>query len=295
MGRIWQFKDYRTELGDLALSVNIHINDAAGDVRDPFDIAYRRRAMRASSRIADLLMEIAEKQNIQRDLVSGPRIDPRKRHAVGVAMRKGFVDPVELRPYQRRTLTLDLPSIVVVGSLGVAEFHIDPDYGRRISSLALAIGWACEITGAETRAYLMTGHARARIQERQTYARAQLAYSLISPERPTDLEALACLRHDLTFYSEDCYGNAANAEPESRMRMARLQGRNDVYWGRMFPSRDGGYGVHWARTLYQPDIVIGIGNLLDNRDADISLPRDFSIERATDSIVEQLRAYKARL
>ncbi len=285
MKPIFRWTDYKTETGQQATSVELHINDMPC-TRHNFPEALREEARRASRPLEEALREIAERQSVERHLVTGARLDPRKRHAVGTAMQRGTLDPYELRPYVRRSLTLDLPRILAVASVGVREVNEDSGFIGRMVKLTLAVAWACEATGAEVRCIMMEGHGPEYLSPNQPYRRAQLAYTLIEPDVTTPLQAYSVALNRQEFYGEG-YVGAFRKDRESLRRAGKLRGNENCEPLVTFPGENGGYGVHWARTLYNPDIVIGIGKLMDINDADIKLQGKWDVKAAVEDIARQ--------
>lgn len=286
---MFTFEDYVNEAGQRSLSAQIHVMDLPGQ-RNDFPESLRAEAMIAASTLQDAFTDLAQSLQIQHDLVVGARLDPRKRHAVGVALRRGEVDPAILRPYQRRSMTIDLPRIAVVGSAGVLEVNSESDYIGRIATLTLAVGWACETVGIDVTAVLMEGHHPRMLDPKQPYREAQLAYVLIEPGTATHLQAYSVALNRNRFYG-DAYIPAVESDRNAWRRMAALQGYtpHSLPAGGTYPGIDGGNGVHWARTILESDLVIGIGKLTDLERADIKLGSHFEIARACEEIAAQAR------
>jgi hypothetical protein len=197
---------------------------------------------------------------------------------------------VQLRPYQRRSLSADLPKISLVASCAVEEVNSDLSYIRRVTQLALAIAWACETIGMEVNAALMEGHAPYRLSSSQPYKEAQLAYILTQPGRFTPLQRYAVTLSRDYFYSIG-FAESYKADPAMGRLCAQLVGRTQMGWGGAFLSDNGGAGVHWAREQWpESDIVIGIGKLTDIQDADIRLPNQFDLDSAISEIIRQAEA-----
>lgn len=155
----WTLTHYTSAEGKPAFSAAIHINDMpTPEWEYPQDI--RTRTQQTAAKLSGPLEDIGRSLQVERDIITGARLDPRKRHSVGVAMRRGEVDPITLRPYQRRSLSAHLPKISLIASCGVAELNQDRMYVHRVTQLALALTWACEAIGMEVNAALMEGHAK---------------------------------------------------------------------------------------------------------------------------------------
>ena len=290
---MFKFADFSLPNGDLALSTEIHVCDMPiPNITYPTHL--RAEAQRYAQRLADVFEELGEELRIQRDLVSGQRLDPKKRHSVGVAMRRGEVNLTELRPYMRREVALSgLPRISMVASVGVSECNSDWSLVDRLTQLSLAIGWACENIGIEVDAVLMEGHGSQFLSPNQPYREAQLAYVLIEPGRFTNLQAYNVTRNTGLMYGTGFKG-ALEADENALKRMAKLQGKRSIKWYQGYPGYNGGRGVYWARQNRHSDLVIGIGNLTDIQDADIRLKNNFSVSDAIDEIARQARALIGR-
>lgn len=287
MAKLFKFADYKDRKGRKALSAQIAIKDMPCDQAN-FPTTLRSRAAKASTILQDAFNELAQVMSIQRDLVVGARLDPHKRHAVGVAMRRGEVDPNEIRPYMRKSLTLELPKVAIVGSCGVYEVNDDDTYLSRITQLTLATCWACETVGMEVYGVLMEGHLPAALKISQPYRTAQLAYMMVEPGRFTNLQAYAVALEREQFYMQG-YKRAYYADDNAERVMGRLQGKDRLFWGHSYPGYNGGEGVHWARQHLEADLVIGIGQLTDVDTADISLGNRFDVEEACESMAAQAR------
>jgi hypothetical protein len=289
MRKLWHFKNYTSKAGKPAASIELHITDMP-TMQTDFPIDVRGEALRQSARLGDVLNELAEVQRLKRDLVVGPRLDPRKRHNVGVAMRKGELDVFQMRPYQKRTLTLDLPTICVVGSAGVTEVNSDSNYVTRITQLCCAIGWACEALGVECRSVLMEGVLSDQL--RGVIKEVQLAYTLLEPGKFTNLQAYSVATNRNEFYSVG-FAGAWERDADARSQIRAIQ-NIQVKWSNALLSDHAGNGVHWARSLYAPDIVIAVGNVQDAKDAEIRLDNTFTLDQAITSIIAQVRELRLR-
>lgn len=286
MSNLWTLKDYTSAAGQPAFSAAIHLNDMAVPPVD-YPAAARTQANQQAQRLSGTLEELGRSLQVQRDLITGARLDPRKRHSVGVAMRRGEVDAVQLRPYQRRSLSADLPKISIIASCGVLEVNRDRTYINRVTQLALAIAWACEVIGMEVNAALMEGHSPYYLSKQQPIREAQLAYILTTPERFTPLQRYAVTLSRDYFYGIG-FAQSYNADPSMQRASAKLLGRTSCSWGRAYPGENGGAGVHWARTFWpDSDLIIGVGQLTDIQEADIRLPNQFNLESAVTEIIRQ--------
>lgn len=283
----FMFDDYATAEGKPALSVRVHITDMPCKQTDfPRDL--RQRAEAASLALQDAFNDLAQSLQIERDLVVGARLDPRKRHSVGVALRRGEVDAAVLRPYQRRSLTLDLPRVAIVASAGTLEVNSDQQYVGRALQLCLAVSWACEAIGMEVYGALIEAHGTAYLARSQPYRAAQLAYMLVEPGRATNLQAYTVAMNRDRFY-EQGYAGAYGKDPVAQQRFSALRGNDRLSWGSTFPGYNGGEGVHWARTFLDADLIIGIGKLTDIDAADIRLGNHFNVEQACAQVAQQAR------
>lgn len=290
---MFKFADYRLPNGSLALSSEIHIRDMPMPTGLSYPEELRREAQLHASRLADVFEALGEELRVQRDLVSGQRLDPRKRHDIGLALRRGEVDPNQIRPYMRREVTLTgLPKITLVASVGVYECNADHTLVDRLTQLSLIIAWACENIGMEVDAVLMEGHGADYLSPNQPYREAQLAYVLVEAGRFTPLQAYNVTRNTSILYSVGFKG-ALEADEKALTRMAKLQGKRSIKWYQGYPGYNGGRGVYWARQHRQADLVIGIGKLTDIAEADIQLANSFSIQQAVDEIARQTRALLA--
>ena len=285
----WTFQNYTSASQQPAFSAAIHLNDMPVPDRE-YPQTARTQAHQAAAKLAGPLEDLGRSLQVQRDLVTGARLDPHKRHSVGVAMRRGEVDAVALRPYQRRSLSEDLPKISLIASCGVAEVNADSTYVNRVTQLALSLSWACEAIGMEVNAALMEGHAKSYLSKNQPIREAQLAYILTQPGRFTPLQKYAVTLDRRTFYGVG-YAGATRDHAEFLQRCAALQGRSSIAWGDTYPGLNGGAGVHWARTFWpEGDLVIGIGRLTDLDSADIQLGNQFDLESAVQEILRQASA-----
>jgi hypothetical protein len=289
----FRFENYTTGDGLPALSSELHIRDMPA-TRVDFPEDLRNRAQRASRIIADSLSELVERIRLVRDLPVGASLDPRKRHAVGIGLRQGSIDVEVIRPYQRKTLSLDLPRVGIVASAGVNEVNSDPGFIARITMLTIAVTWACEIIGAEVTAALTEGHIRQgqkpmwnRFALRSaSVQRAQLAFILHEPGQFTPLQCYAVALDRDEFYSSG-FAGAYRRDPRAAEVMGSLQGQRRARWESAHLSVDGGHAVDWARSRWDCDLVVAIGKVADPSAADIVLENDFTVEQACTSIAQQ--------
>lgn len=283
---IWKFEDYTGSKGERALSIQLHIRDMPSPVGTlSFPPALRQQAARASVPLTEALADLGAALRVQRNLVSGQRLDPRKKRAVGVALRRGVVDANELRPYQRRESQPHLPRIAVVASAGVEEVNADPTYIGRITQLCLAIGWACETAGAEVTAHLCEGQSG--LSPHQPYRTAVLGYTLLEQGRMTPLPAYNVALMRSLFYGEG-FRNAYLADAKARQMAAALVG-HQVGWAGAYLSNHGGAAVQWAREMHRAELVIAVGNITDAGASDIRLGTDFGVTEACAEIAKQAR------
>ncbi len=285
---IWKFDDYTSAKNERALSIQLHIRDMPSPAHAvPFPADLRQQAVRAAAPLAEALADLGAELRIRRDLVSGQRLDPRKKRAIGAALRRDVVDIGELRPYQRREAQPHLPKIAVVASAGVEEVNKDRTYIGRIAQLALAVGWACETVGVEVTAHLCEGQSY--LSKYQPYREAMLAYTLLEPGRFTPLPAYNVALARSLFYKTGFRG-AYQADAQARQMAAYLMQVGQVRWAAAFLSENGGNAVQWARTMHDAELVIAIGNITDAGSGDIQLGTDFGVGEACAEIARQARS-----
>ncbi len=289
MAKIFNFEAYKGASGKDALSCEMHINDLVPQQNwQTFPDDLRSRAVVASTILADVFDELGQVWGIERDMLTGQRLDPKKRHAVGVGMRTGNLDIEVIRPYMRRSMTKTMPKIAIVCSAGNAELHASPDYVGKISQVVLAISWACEIVGVEVVATLNAEFIESEIYHRK-YREAQVVRTIYETGRTTPLQRFSVLqsRNSLIW---DGFKNALFADPEGRDVFASLRGMShNANWGTTTSSRNGGKACHWARVRHEADLVISLGDITDTKFADIVLGHEFDINRAVKSIAQQVK------
>jgi hypothetical protein len=285
--KLFHTQHYTNKNGQPATSTLLHVGEMPCPT-EPYPAEMRRRAMRLAQPLAQAFDELGQSLQVQRDQISGTRLDARKRRAAGVALLQGEVDVNALRPYERRSLTLDMPRLVIAASCGVAEVNQDRTYVKRVTELALTLAWACESLGIGVTAALLENHLTEYLSASQPVREAHLAYVLVTPGRFTPLQ-----RYAVTLSRENFYGvgfkGAYLKDAEFRLFNAKLQARTAVAWGGSFPGWNGGRGVAWARATQAADMVIGIGQLSDRDDADIRLENKFEPEEAVRAILEQIK------
>ena len=135
---LWTLKHYSSADGQPAVSAAVHLNDMQCPSVE-YPSSARTQANQAAQQLGGVLDELGRSLQVQRDLITGARLDPHKRHSVGVAMRRGEVDPIEIRPYQRRSLSADMPKISIIASQGRFPSRVPTtaSEGRRKSSTAV--------------------------------------------------------------------------------------------------------------------------------------------------------------
>jgi hypothetical protein len=285
--RLFDIREYATEEGDPALSLQLHISHMVTQDAHPFDTGLRRDAMKHAGRLANAFEDLGREIQYRRDLVTGSRLDPRKRRWVGVGLRQGYLDLNEVRPYMRLDYQRSLPRIHIIASAGNVELHEDPAYVGRVARLALPVAWACESAGLEVHASLNAGYMRSRLNRQQKYRDAQIVYTLMETGRFTPLNHYGMTQDRDTFLWSG-FPHAYAQDSHARRAFADLQGKRSVRWGYAYLSANGGRGVHWAR-VQGAELVIAIGNFGDGHLADIHLPNNFDVPQAVESIERAVR------
>lgn len=283
----FEIKPYTDINGKPAVSFEVNIRDMARARRTTYPKPIKTEALRLSRPLANALEDLGRKRSIERHLIIGQRLDPRKRHAVGTAMRRGYMDPAEILPYQRRTTHLHLPSIYVLASTSPTELHGNHRYVQRVTKLALSIAWACESVGATVRCSLIREMSHMFVSTRQSIRTAHYVYRLIDPDVTTPFNAYGITESSGTLWDGMAY--VMENDREALRQMYAIQGSPAGSWGSAFPSNTAGLAVQWARHMYAPDIVIAISNIGDRDSADIYLPNRFKVDQAINSIVKQIQ------
>ena len=283
----FKFVEYVGASGKRALSCELHIKDMpVSTTAFPRDL--RAKAMVWSAQLSELFDELGQTWGIERDLLVGQRLDPRKRHSVGVGMRKGEIDLEAIRPYQRRSLTRTTPKVAIVASAGNVELHSNPSYIERVAQVVLATAWACEAVGVEVIATLNAEYVEARLAKAQPYREAQVAYTLYESGRITPLQCYSATLGRNVFLWEG-FPNAYKDDPDARQQFSRLAGIPNLDWGQAYRSVDGGKACHWARARHEADLVIAIGQLADTKLADVVLGNKFKPQQAIYEISQQIK------
>jgi len=287
MANLFHFEQYKGASGKDALSCEIHVNDMPNTVGENFPTDLRSRATVASAILADVFDELGQVWGIERDMLTGQRLDPKKRHAVGVGMRTGNIDIEAIRPYMRRSMTKTMPKVAIVCSAGNAELHMNTTYVGKIAQVVLATAWACEIVGVEAVATLNEEFIEYEMRHPK-YKECQVAYTIYESGRTTPLQHFSLLLDRDSFMWEG-FKNAFIADPNAQKVFAALNGRSRVDWGFATSSRNGGKACHWARVRHEADLVISMGDITDTKFADIVLGHEFDINRAVKSIAQQVK------
>lgn len=304
-------QDFIGKNGDKAGSMEIHVNNMYRSEK-PMPDYLRKSANKISALLADVFAQISEERRVERDLVSGGRIDPRKRHQIAVGLLRGDVDSDVIRPYYRRDNLPAIPTISIVASAGLYE--INSNYMAKIGILGIGLAWACESVGIKTTVSFLEGHDPAKIKPESTYKDANIAYTMIDEDTFTPLQKLRAA-FDANLVTSVGWGavctHQASAtlmnEMSSKLRWRwekktklvnekwKVTKKKQYYTeGSIFPSNNGGNGVHWARTVKGAEMVIAIGDLTDKDDADIHLPANFDLTQAVNSIRKQARDMSRR-
>ena len=287
-------------------SMEIHVNDMyPSNKAMPDDL--RASANKISALLSDVFAQISEERRIQRDLVSGARVDPRKRHAIAVGLMRGEVDSDVIRPYYRRDNQPVVPTISIIASAGLYE--VTQSYMQTVGTLGIGLSWACEAVGIKTTVSFLEGHDPARINKPSTYRDANIAYTMIDEDSFTPLQKLNAAFDPALVTTVGWTGVATH--PDCAKIMNEMSGKLRYKYktdykmvegkyvkhkkkityieGSIFPSQNGGNGVHWARTVKQAEMVIAIGNFTDAQDADIHLASNFDLMTAVKEIGKQAR------
>jgi len=272
----------------LAISTEIHAQDMGKPIK-PLSPAIRKDANKASVLLEGVFDDISQEQHIQRDLVTGSRIDSRKRHQIAVGLLRGDVDSDVIRPYYRRDNQPALPKITIIASCGV--YQISEDYMERIAGLGLGLSWACEAIGIESSLHFLEGHDKRKIRSTSPWREATLSYTFIEPGIVTSLQQLGnAARTSLVVGTGFNYLVRDYDVSDIFTRLSSKKGKSGYNFGSgHFPSENGGEGVHWARTVKNAEVVIAIGNFTDKDDADIHLSTDFDLMGAVKEIGIQAR------
>ena len=287
MTNLFHFEQYKGASGKDALSCEIHVNDMPKTIGDNFPTDLRSRATVASAILADVFDELGQVWGIERDMLTGQRLDPKKRHAVGVGMRTGNLDIEAIRPYMRRSMTKTMPKIAIVCSAGNAELHDSPSYVGKIAQVVLATAWACEIVGVEVVATLNAEYSERQLLHPK-YKEAQIAYTIFDSSRTTPLQHFSLLLNRNNFLW-DGFKNAFIADDNAMRTFASLRNKDHMFWGEGYYSWNGGKACHWARVRHEADLVISLGDITDTKFADIVLGHEFDINRAVKSIAQQVK------
>lgn len=282
----WTYADYQTAKGEKALSVGVQVRDMPHLPSQVFPQEAKRDALYGAELLGEVLQQMAAELRVQRHQVVG-LLDRRKVRDVCLALQTGD-DVMSLRPYVRRTSQPKMPSVAIAASAGVGEVNGHKDYIGKVSRLALTVGWACEVVGAEVHAHLLEGMSDWRIKPSREagnhpYHQVTLAYALMTPARPTPLQTFAVAMDRNNWYGSG-FRSLYQRDPLAKWWAKALDGDCNGNWGGAYLSATGGHGVQWARQVTGADIVVSIGNLQDAASADLAL----SVETAPKDVVREL-------
>ena len=280
-------EDWHTA-GSCYVDTAIHNADDALDALTAFQFPsqLKRDAQRAARRLTDVFVDVARLQTLT-GLTSG-RLDRRKFATIARHVAAGTYDTNVVRPYRRTIPTpSQRPTIAVIASAGNAEMWNDAAYIPRVLTLTLAIAWACEAADLNPYAALVAGH----VSLGRAYAEAQQGVLLMAPGRTISPKTYGIALHrDLWRYGQMTLQQADYAGNTRLLAVRRRAMRPDpASCGYAFPCRNGGHGVHWARQILNADLVISIGNITDQDEADIRLSSQFALADAVADIVRQAR------
>jgi len=287
----WKMKPYQ-RYGQEVMGVEISVKDFAKHspgIRE-LDPQIRRDANRSAALLADVFVDLGEQLRVERDLVTGQRLDPRKRRKVGVALRQGHVDPYELRAYQSRRVLPDMPKIAIMAAAQWRMVHGNYAYISRVAQLALTLTWACEAAGLDYYAGMSLGWAKPSRSTRAPYKDALLVYRLGEMGEFVNLPAYNVFMDKWDFI-RGAYAKAYDETGAKPFRdlCAQMRGRFKVTYHTSYPSASGGYAVHWARQEKAADIVIAVGQLDDGDNADVQLDAGFDVKDAVREVARQVR------
>lgn len=318
------FQDYTTANGQRALSVQMDIRDLgrfyaeapllaggysrnwhtapgnqymkaiynAGDALDAmaafeFPAGLRAEARRASRQLAALFAPLARLQ-VKRDRTAG-RLDRRKFAAIARHTAAGTYDVDRVRPYRQTMPTpAELPTVAIVSSAANTDMWRDETYIPRVLGVTLGVQWACEAVGLPVTSALTAAHCR--IAHSCRYGSALMGIMLAQPGKTISPRAYGVALHrDLWRFGKM---TIQAADPASSQRLAAINPLisapqpSDI--GHLFPSKEGGPAVHWARQVLGADMVIAIGAVTDAADADAHIASTGSIAESVAAIREQL-------
>lgn len=305
----FKFEEYRTPHGERALTVGMHLMDLTPSARYPLvapPLELQQKARRASYQLRDALQDLIETIKVEQDLVSGPRLDPKKRHAVARGITTGYLDPSEVRPYMRRGHQADMPKLAIVASMAGSVATTDLNF-MPMAQLALGLTWAAEAVDIEATTVLIASHARTldgvekRLCLNAPYSDTHRVFTLIDSRRPTAPDVLSYALNSNRLIQ--AYGERmVKLDREQGSQLAALSGRTyrdllherGPVWNLAFPNVNAGRAVMWARQNLDADIVICIGNATDSWQADVSLSPRLQLERAVQRVVDQIRKRKIK-
>lgn len=266
--------------------------DAIRDFRFPHEL--RIESEKAAADLTNIFQEVAVSVRVRHQLVG--RLDPMKLPALAEGYARGHYAVEEALPYVRRELLpAKTPVIAILASGANVEMWGDPDYIPRVSAIATGLLWACEAAGIQTYTALVMEHCRLRGRGKKysPYDFGVYGMMVATPFETTPLSAYGVAFHrDVWRYG---HMTAQMADYESNKRFMEMQGKTtDDSCGYYWPSRTGGRAVQWAKEVLLADLVIAIGGIDDEKDADIRLPTKFKFADAVKSVAEQAVKLKGR-
>lgn len=289
----WPYNDHEWDFAEKNEYIPFRIKGAADAMKAidtvTFPKSIKFQAEHHSRELTDVFDEVARKIVVRDQLVG--RVDRRKHLEVAKGFATGKLDIGHIRPYERNQFAqAELPTVAILASGAWAESWHDSNYIPRVLTLTLAIQWACEATGLKVWSGLVQGNAS--MDSASEYAGAQMIYRLNNPLTQQPIRNyIALLHRSLFHWGVMC---AEGADGPGLLKMARLEypGERSIkdatsYVYHCFPSVDGGYAVHHARTTFNPDMIIAIGNIQDRGKADIQIGADVKLKLAIHKIAEQ--------
>lgn len=262
--------------------------DAMKAVEDfEFPAEIRAQARKAARDLADIFQNVDKTIRVH-DLTSG-KLDRRKLSTIAEHTAAGTYDQERIRPYYRTlTSSVERPMIAVIADGANTRMWRDEMYIPRVVRLALSIQWACE--AADFRSF--SAITQGLYGQPHGYKDCLQLFVINQPGQQTPTNAYGTmLNRDLYRYGIMTIEAADYDAFDKKVKLVRgvRQAAGPENVGRSYGCAEGGNGVHVVRQLFQPNIVISIGNVRDKASADIILDGEVELEPAVKEIARQAK------
>jgi len=233
-----------------------------------FPDTIRLTANRFSKDFVSLLVKDV-RCGVVRNQIEG-RWDPRKIPSLYTSFRSNKFDVTQIRPFCKREKILKTtPRVGIVADASYGMMWGDANYIPNILTLIIGSSFACQAAGFNTTAALTVGTNMNGFH--------LVSHPIVDDNRTVDLNKYGI------YFHLDLYRGALHNASLFNEEIFKANNQGWVFYG-----SDGGKAVSYMRSK-KADIVISIGNILDNSNADIAIENTPDLEKALNQISFELK------